>query len=211
VQPFILVLKSVPPAEIALGNDAQTKGKRKPGSVEICILAGGLSKRMGRDKSRLPLGSTTILGVIRKEVRATGLPVRVIRRDMVPKCGPLGGIYTALKTTRAEAVLFLACDMPLITSEFIHFLLRQFATPSRKRKVLRDALFVRSRGRVGFPFIVPRKSLETVRQRIENRELSLQSLAVALRAIVLTVKKPWSPQLFNLNTPKNWARLRARL
>src|SRR5262245_26747021 len=86
-------------------------------NLEICILAGGLSKRMGRNKSRLSLGNITMLGHIRKTAEATGLPVRVIRRDCVPKCGPLGGIYTALKTTEADAILFLACDMPLVTTE----------------------------------------------------------------------------------------------
>ena len=72
---------------------------------------------MGRDKSRLKLGRRTMLGHIRAEAKTLGLPVRVIRRDLVPRCGPLGGIFTALKTTSADGVLFLACDMPFIRSE----------------------------------------------------------------------------------------------
>src|SRR6266566_1093085 len=92
-------------------------------SVEICILAGGLSRRMGRDKSRLRLGRRTMLGHIRGEARKLGFPVRVIRRDAVPRCGPLGGVYTALKTTRAHAVVFLACDMPFVSADLIAFLL----------------------------------------------------------------------------------------
>jgi molybdopterin-guanine dinucleotide biosynthesis protein A len=191
-------------------NDSAVQPFNAP-PAEICILAGGFSKRMGRDKSRLRIGPTTMLGTIRKAARATGLPVRVIRRDIVIKCGPLGGVYTALKTTRAEIVLFLACDMPLVSAEFIEFLLRQLAAPFRKRKILCDALFVRSRGRVGFPFVLPRKSLETVFHQIENSDLSLQSLAAALQAIVLKLKQPWSRQLLNVNTRKDWVSLRARL
>ncbi|MBI3255114.1 MAG: NTP transferase domain-containing protein, partial [Nitrosarchaeum sp.] len=34
----------------------------------------------------------------------------------VPRCGPLGGILTGLRSAKTEAVLFLACDMPLITT-----------------------------------------------------------------------------------------------
>src|SRR5262245_26810080 len=83
---------------------------------EICVLAGGLSSRLGRDKARLRLGPRTVLGHVREQARALGLPVRVIRRDRVPRCGPLGGVYTALVTTRADAVLFLACDMPFLTA-----------------------------------------------------------------------------------------------
>src|SRR5690242_4227965 len=155
---------------------AKLSGKRP--SVEICILAGGLSKRMGRDKSRLRLGSTTMLGHIRKNARATGLPVRVIRRDCVPKCGPLGGIYTALRTTRADAVLFLACDMPFVTTELIHFVLQQVREPAGKARAPNGgALFVGSRGRAGFPFIVERENVESVRLQIQKGEFSLQSLA----------------------------------
>jgi molybdopterin-guanine dinucleotide biosynthesis protein A len=90
---------------------------------------------MGRDKARLRLGQRTMLGRIRVAARATGLPVRVIRRDAVPRCGPLGGIYTALQSTRAEAVLFLACDMPFVTPELIQWVSEQSnRTAGRLRK-----------------------------------------------------------------------------
>lgn len=181
-------------------------------SAEICILAGGLSKRMGRDKSRLRLGSTTMLGHIRKTVRATGLPARVIRSDCVPKCGPLGGIYTALKTTKAEAVLFLACDMPLLSAELIQFVLQQSVAASRNtRTSLRAAVFVRSRGVVGFPFVLRGETVEKVRQQIEKADYSLQSLAKALKATILSLARPCSRQLFNVNTPDDWAEVGVRL
>src|SRR5947207_3457036 len=89
----------------------------------ICILAGGRSRRMGREKAGLRLGSKTLIGRIRTEARKLGLPVRIIRRDLVPRCGPLGGILTALKTSQAEAELFLACDMPFISAELLEDLL----------------------------------------------------------------------------------------
>jgi molybdopterin-guanine dinucleotide biosynthesis protein A len=101
-------------------------------TCEICILAGGLSRRMGKDKTRLRLGRRSMLALIRAQARATGLPVRVIRRDAVPRCGPVGGIYSALQTTRAEAVLFLACDMPFVTAELIQWILEQTNQPAGK-------------------------------------------------------------------------------
>jgi molybdopterin-guanine dinucleotide biosynthesis protein A len=176
-------------------------------SIEICILAGGLSQRMGRDKSRLRLGPTTILGHIRKTARATGLPVRVIRRDSVPKCGPLGGIYTALKTTKSDAVLFLACDMPLVSTGLLQLLLRQIGAASTPL----SPLFVGSRGRAGFPFMLPRQAIQTVDRQIQTGALSLQALAKLLRANTLELVNPWSQQLVNVNTPKDWAALRAKL
>ena len=57
---------------------------------------------MGRDKSLVQLGRRTLLQHVRTAARSLGVPVRVIRRDSVPRCGPLGGIYTGLKRTRAD-------------------------------------------------------------------------------------------------------------
>lgn len=180
-------------------------------SIEICILAGGESKRMGRDKSRLRLGARTMLGHIRKTALTTGLPVRVIRRDCVLKCGPLGGIYTALKTTKAKAVLFVACDMPLVSAELIQFVLRQSTKRPDQRGTLSrlesvsHPLFVRSRGRAGFPFTLPRSTLATVTERIKACDFSLQNLAKTLRATILPLTNAWSRQLFNVNTPADCA------
>lgn len=186
-------------------------------NVEICILAGGLSKRMGRDKSRMRLGNTTMLSHIRKTVEATGLPVRVIRRDCVPKCGPLGGIYTALKTTKADAIFFLACDMPLVTTELIQFTLKQAerrmdsrVQPATRRSHSHSALFVRSRGRAGFPFILSREAIDKVDHQIQLGDYSLQGLAKSLRATILTVTRTWSQQLFNVNNPKDWTAVKRR-
>ena len=74
---------------------------------------------MGRDKGRLRWRGKSLLQHVRSAARQASWPARVIRRDIIPRCGPLGGVYTALKTTRYDAVLFLACDMPLITSGLI--------------------------------------------------------------------------------------------
>src|SRR5580765_479919 len=92
---------------------------------EICILAGGLSSRMGQDKSRLRLGGRTLLARIRATAKTIGLPHRIIRRDLVTQCGPLGGLFTALVTSRADAILFLSCDMPFVSAGLLEMLVRK--------------------------------------------------------------------------------------
>ena len=72
---------------------------------------------MGREKARLKFRGHTLLGHARALVDEVGLPCRVIRHDAVPCCGPLGGIITALRTTKLSRVLFLPCDMPFVTSK----------------------------------------------------------------------------------------------
>src|SRR5881397_2706641 len=117
--------------------------------VEVCILAGGKSSRMGVDKSRLRLGRRTLLGHIGAAANAAGFRPRVIRADLVPRCGPLAGVYSALATSRAEVILFLSCDMPFISAKLLKALIGRLGSRSK-------AIFVREHGRVGFPFLIRR-------------------------------------------------------
>jgi molybdopterin-guanine dinucleotide biosynthesis protein A len=170
---------------------------------EICILAGGLSSRMGRDKSRLRLGGKTLLAHIRATARTIRLPHRIIRRDLVPHRGALGGLYTALMTSRAEASLFLSCDMPFVSAELLEMLLR-------KANHNENALFVEANGRVGFPLLLFRNAaLATVEKQLDSRELSLQQLAKALRARSIQLTPGKASELLNLNTPDDLRKARA--
>jgi molybdopterin-guanine dinucleotide biosynthesis protein A len=109
------------------------------------ILAGGRSKRMGKNKAllRLPgnpslsfieqLSSTLsslcpeVLIVARDEADAANyvLPhVRVIT-DRVPDHGPLMGLYSGLNAIHAQRALIVAVDMPFVQPALIAFLLSQ--------------------------------------------------------------------------------------
>jgi molybdopterin-guanine dinucleotide biosynthesis protein A len=167
-------------------------------NCEACILAGGLSRRMGREKSRLRLGQRTMLGHVRAAARAAGLRVRVIRKDAVPRCGPLGGIYTALKSTRAQAVLFLACDMPFITADLLLWMLEHAGAEKNQ------PLFLRTRGSAGFPLLLPRAALASVANQIHEDEYSLQALAKVVKAKLIRPRHGFADQLHNLNTPTEW-------
>ena len=89
------------------------------------ILAGGKSRRMGKNKAWLPLGGRRVIDVIAE--RMTGFEEVFVSSDIPQEvsgciniedihkdCGPAAGILTALKTTSADAVFVTACDMPLI-------------------------------------------------------------------------------------------------
>lgn len=100
------------------------------------VLAGGLSSRMGRDKALLDFGGVTLLERISDCVRQAAGNVTVIapparyrglglaiEPDCAEGCGPLGGVWTALKTTRADWNLIVACDMPGLTTSLLGELL----------------------------------------------------------------------------------------
>ncbi len=172
---------------------------------EIVILAGGLSTRMGRDKAGLRLGGVTMLGRIKRSARATGWPVRVIRRDLIGRCGPLGGVFTALKTTTADAVICLACDMPLVSTRLIAGLAERL-TYARK-----PAVTCIVEARRGFPLALRREAVEMVEDQLRHGELSLQQLLDRLQTDGWELTDELAGNLLNVNTPEDLKRARTQL
>jgi molybdopterin-guanine dinucleotide biosynthesis protein A len=99
------------------------------------ILAGGSSRRMGRDKGSLPIDGRASLqrvaeavsGVCAELVIASGPNPRLslpgLRPIWVPDppgtSGPLAGIVAGLQAASNQAVLVVACDMPLLRPEVL--------------------------------------------------------------------------------------------
>ena len=99
-----------------------------PVPFDGAVLAGGASRRMGRDKALVtaPDGRPlAMVGLDALQAAGAGRAVavggdeaalRALGADWVadrfPGEGPLGGILTALEATSAELVVVMACDMP---------------------------------------------------------------------------------------------------
>ncbi len=108
--------------------------------LSLAIIAGGQSRRMGRDKAFVELGGATLIErVIQRsadlgqaetilitnkpaDYAHLGLPMH---RDAMPDKGSLGGIYTALLQAASEYVLVLACDMPFVNPDLLRFMIAQ--------------------------------------------------------------------------------------
>jgi molybdopterin-guanine dinucleotide biosynthesis protein A len=98
------------------------------------ILAGGQSRRMGRDKALVELAGKPLLRLAVEKVQALG-PAQVfisglqgtdysalrcpVLHDRVPGLGPLGCIEQGLRAASLPLVLVLAVDLPLITDAFL--------------------------------------------------------------------------------------------
>jgi iron complex transport system ATP-binding protein len=152
--------------------------------IEVCILAGGQSRRMGRPKAAVELEGLPLIEWSKRIARGAGLPYRVIDRDLGESRGPISGIQTALKTTRAEAVIFLSCDMPFVRSSTLRKL-TSYVVPA----------FAAHNKMVGFPFILPRSKIAEVE--------TLQALARKTKAKVFEISEDES---FNINTPGDFER-----
>ena len=170
-------------------------------SIETVILAGGLSRRMGKEKARLRLGRRTLLGHARALATAMGLPCRVLRVDRLPGLGPLGGVETALRRAKADRILFLSCDMPFLQPDLVDKLLAVDA----------PAVFATAHGKVGFPFCLSPEILPKVEAQLAAGRPSLQAFAHKIRARRMRVYKSNWPQLDNINTLEELVAARARL
>ncbi len=99
-----------------------------------CVVAGGRSTRMGRDKATLMLGGKSLLDRAVEVLARWCEPVVVAGaehaaargyvtvRDPVVDCGPMGGIGAALAYARDAGVswtVFLPVDMPLLPAGLV--------------------------------------------------------------------------------------------
>lgn len=103
------------------------------------ILAGGASRRMGRDKAKLNYGGKSFLEKIAFELSGFNerllsvgdassrppLPGFEAVADIYTGRGPIGGLFTALTLCRSDALLAVSCDLPLFEKAFADFLLLQ--------------------------------------------------------------------------------------
>ena len=103
----------------------------------IAILAGGKSRRMGRDKAFVELDGTPMIQWVITAVKKCsanpliianepdgyggfGLPVYP---DIIPGMGPLSGLHTAFSVTGADRVMIVSCDSPLASPDVIKLIL----------------------------------------------------------------------------------------
>ena len=184
------------------------------------ILAGGRASRFGgRDKSALVVDGATILerqiAVLRDvdtiaEILIAGAPRHREARtipDVVPGCGPLGGIHAALTEARHDSVFVVACDLPYVTAPLVAHLL----------ELTRDADLVVPRTERGYhPLcaVYTRACLEPIARRLAAGQLKVMALVDDVRTRVVSSDEldrfwPGSRLLANVNTPSDYAELEA--
>ena len=102
--------------------------------MEGFVLAGGASRRMGRDKSTLVIGGHTLIEIAAMALSGVADPIRVVGNlaagqtslRIIPDeeigggvRGAIVGLYTAAKYAGTEWIAVLACDLPFVSSELL--------------------------------------------------------------------------------------------
>jgi len=182
------------------------------------ILAGGLATRLGgRDKSALLVDGRAILDwqidtltPLVEDLMIVGRGVNVAQgaravADIVPGCGPLGGLHAALTSARSDVLFLIACDMPYVSSAFVEHLLALAGEA--------DAIVPQTeRGYHPLCAVYTRACLEPAAARLADRRLTMRELVDSMRTRVVPIdeiRQFGDPDrlLANVNTPADYAGL----
>ncbi|HUO84481.1 MAG TPA: molybdenum cofactor guanylyltransferase [Thermoanaerobaculia bacterium] len=194
------------------------------GSMKVYLLAGGLSRRMGRPKAELELhGRSFIRRIVDAcqpvfdevvEVRRSGEMgsglLRTVQEQPRPdgSVAPLFGIAGALEDSVEERAWILAIDFPLVTTVLLAELRERFEGSAA------DLLVPVWDGEPQLLCAGYRTTLlPEIAMRIDRRELRLRRLMEQCRTEVVTEQEirsrfPGEP-LMNVNTPEAFDRARA--
>jgi molybdopterin-guanine dinucleotide biosynthesis protein A len=104
------------------------------------VLAGGKSRRMGRDKRFLEVDgqrlvdrtAATLQGLFRETIIVAAEPEPMLEElnlrivcDRIPGAGSLGGLYTGLMEVHAPRACVVACDMPFLSPALLEWMARR--------------------------------------------------------------------------------------
>ena len=190
------------------------------------VLAGGESRRMGRDKALLPTARGPLLLHVARTLATTCAEVLVVDRppgryrhlglpvvlDRLPGRGPLVGLHAGLEAMRHAYGLVVACDMPGLTPAVARFLVQR-ALEAERRGTPVDAVVPLRRGRPEPLLAVYARRLAPVAEALlEQGRPPLRALLAAPGVRVAWVDEaelrtidPDLRCLVNLNTPADWA------
>ncbi len=184
-------------------------------------VAGGHSRRMGRDKALLPWGESTLLDHTLARLREACGEVRILTgtraryadrglpvdADLMPGTGPLGGLYTGLLHLTSGAIgLFLAVDLPRVPVSLLRALLGL-------AEGFEVVVPVRAGGPEPLCAVYRRSCLDPVLGRLKAGELRMTSFwpEVRVRSVGEAELAPHGdPAVFlrNINTPEEYQRAR---
>ena len=180
------------------------------------ILAGGKSSRMGFPKAFLSVNGRRIIDIIlevfhrlfeeilivtdNKDYFVEFKDVNVIQ-DLVNGFGPLGGIYTGLKAISTEKAFFIACDMPLLSSDLIERLLSASSSDY-------DCIVPYSqKGEEPLFAVYSIKVLPIIEDLLKKEDLSLNQLLKRSKCRFIKLEDKDLSSLFNVNTPEEFIKL----
>jgi molybdenum cofactor guanylyltransferase len=183
------------------------------------VLAGGKSRRMGRDKRHLSwegerlldsicrlmgeLFSEVIMVTAVPDYDVQGLPVRIVT-DEIPGSGSIGGLYTGIMHAGNPHCFVVACDMPYLKKDVIIRLCEM--------NPIADIVVVRLlQGIQPLHGRYSKRCLPVIGEMIHSGMFSIQGILQDSRLISIIVEEgdvrdldPHLQTFMNVNTPSDW-------
>ena len=197
--------------------------------IEDCtalILAGGESRRMGRDKAALVLDGKTLLEHVTMTMQSVFpkviVSVKELRKEVeVPQVcdekdagGPMAGMISAMSQADTPWVFAVACDMPFV----VRGMVEQLATFRFDSKVGNSQLDIQAVVPMigGYPqplaAFYAMNTLVALRESAASDDKSFRGALDKLKVryvgeAELRVSDPQLRSFFDLDTPQDWAQV----
>ncbi len=185
--------------------------------VTGAILAGGRSRRLGRDKAGTllrgkPLAlwvAAALAPVVQETLLISNYPLQhgklefPLVSDLIPGLGAMGGLLTALFYARTPRVVLAPCDTPFLQPD----LLRRMLAAASRHKV--EAVVCHSRkGLEPLPAVYQTRLFSRLATHLKSGDYRLRSFLAACRTVQLTPGDitgvdPEEHSFFNINTPED--------
>jgi molybdopterin-guanine dinucleotide biosynthesis protein A len=165
------------------------KNMTKNDLITAAILAGGKSSRFGQPKEQATIQNRTLLEhaidtaqeisssvfIVSSNLSKSKYRKIFIYPDIFPDCGPIGGLYTALKFSSRPIVATIPCDMPKLPVQVYQILLQKM---ERNRPVVATS----HQGLEPLVAIWPVSVLPVIEQNIINKNFSLRNTLRQLKS-----------------------------
>lgn len=188
------------------------------------ILAGGASRRMGRNKALMKIGGATLIERVYRTLAALFSDVIIVTNtpqeyafipcrkvpDIYPGQGSIAGLHAGLFSSSTQRVFIAACDMPFLNPELIRLLCsaagESDAVIPLNREGLREPLHA----------LYTRTTLPVVQEIIEQGDKSILILLDRVRTRLVTPEGYCSiagaeESFRNVNTPEEFREVTERL
>lgn len=179
-------------------------------TIGAVILTGGRGRRLGYPKELLSLNGRRVIERILEVLRLFFSEIHVVSNsaisfdqvgeikvfpDLIPDCGPLGGIYTGLKMSSRDQVFFVGCDMPFLRPGLI-------AEEIKIARLNRYDCIIPSgpSGIEPLHAIYSRSVLSGLEEVLRKKKLSINKFSSRFNSFYLKVDSGDLSSFFNINT-----------
>ena len=186
------------------------------------ILAGGMSRRMGRDKAALPFGEETMLSHLvhtyQPHFDLTAVSLNTPGRfdtagamevvDRRPGEGPMAGLEAAFLDTGADAIFLTGTDLPFGDPALARYLVEQLGS--------HDICLIRSaKGHEPLFAVYSSRCLPSIQKALEEGRRSMYTVIEQMDTLELSAEEliqfDIARILSNVNDPEEYAKALQRL